>query len=442
MSFGPPALKTRTSTNTSGTSIAAPSPRYVRFCASSFAISQRYTALIAKLPERARPSRSHLAGALGLGEAEEELLERRRPRDERPDADPRLAERDRGRGDRVRLRLEAELPALEDEPGDARLVQEQRPRPLGIGRLQPVAAACAPQQLAQRPLVGDAAAADDGDAVAELLHLGEQVARENDRDPLAGEPLDERAHVAHPRRVEAGRRLVQQEQPRRAQERGGDAEALPHPVRVAADAIVGAVGEVDELEHLVDARAGAVAVEVGEQAQVAPARQVGVEPRPLDEPGDAVERPRALDERVASVQLDAARRRPDQAEHHPQRRRLAGAVRAEEAVDVAGVDGQVDLVHGDEVAVALEQGSRRDRRRVAHASAAASASATAAVTEPASTYATPPRCHVTAVPSGVDSSWPAAPAIVTDGSAPIGPAEPAVASAACSNTATAPRPSP
>ena len=39
MSFGPPVLKIRTNVKISGTAIATPSPRYVRFCARSFSSS-------------------------------------------------------------------------------------------------------------------------------------------------------------------------------------------------------------------------------------------------------------------------------------------------------------------------------------------------------------------------------------------------------------------
>ena len=56
------------------------------------------------------------------------------------------------------------------------------------------------------------------------------------------------------RRVEAGRRLVEQQQARLAQQRRGDPEPLAHPVRVAADPVLGAVGELDDLERLVDPR--------------------------------------------------------------------------------------------------------------------------------------------------------------------------------------------
>ena len=55
--------------------------------------------------------------------------------------------------------------------------------------------------------------------------------------PFAGETADQQAHVAHPARVEAGRGLVEDQQARAAQQRRGDAEALAHAVRVAADAV-------------------------------------------------------------------------------------------------------------------------------------------------------------------------------------------------------------
>ena len=60
-------------------------------------------------------------------------------------------------------------------------------------------------------------------------------------------------------------------------------------------------------------------------------------------------------DRVAAEQPGAARRWPDQAEQHPQRGGLAGAVRAQVAVDVAGLDGQVDAVDRGQVAVALHR---------------------------------------------------------------------------------------
>src|SRR5256885_3568079 len=51
--------------------------------------------------------------------------------------------------------------------------------------------------------------------------------------PFAGEAAHEVAHVAHACRIETGRRLVEEKQARRAQERRRDPEPLAHPVRVA-----------------------------------------------------------------------------------------------------------------------------------------------------------------------------------------------------------------
>ncbi len=208
--------------------------------------------------------------------------------------------------------------------------------------------------------------------------------------PSDSKPLHELAHVAHACRVEAGRGLVEQQQLRVAQKRSGDAEPLPHPVRVAADAVLAAIAQLDDVEHLLDARARDATVEIAEQVQVAAAGQIRVEARALDETGHAVQSTRSVDQRVAAEETRLALGRPDQPEQHPQRGRLAGAVRAEVAEDVASIDRQVDVVDGDDVAVALDQSSRFERRRVAHPSDRAADSAAEVGTDPASTYETPP----------------------------------------------------
>ena len=89
-------------------------------------------------------------------------------------------------------------------------------------------------------------------------------------DAVRGERLDELADEAHAGRVQAGGRLVEQQQPRPADQRRGDAEPLAHPRREAAHALSGAVGETDLREHPRELRAGAVAglVEPGEHLEV------------------------------------------------------------------------------------------------------------------------------------------------------------------------------
>ena len=176
-------------------------------------------------------------------------------------ADPGLAERDRERGDRLLVggeararRRRARRPRRPAGRGSTRA------RALRLGRSQPVAARRRREQLARarprrrsRPLRMIATRLQSSSTSCE------QVAGEQDRDPLAGEAAHEVAHVAHPGRVEPGRRLVEQEQPRLAQQRGGDPEPLAHAVRVAADPVLRPVAQLDELEHLVDPGARAAA---------------------------------------------------------------------------------------------------------------------------------------------------------------------------------------
>ncbi len=230
---------------------------------------------------------------------------------------------------------------------------------------QPVALARLAAQVLERALVGEPARAHDRDPVAELFDLGQQVAGKQHGHPPGRELPDQVAHVAHPARVQTGRRLVEQQQLRLPQQRGGKPEPLPHPVRVAADLVLGALAQADDLQHLVDPRRRPTAVERREQLEVAATIHVGVEGGRFDEAGDALESRDAL-LRVAPEEPDGPGRRPDQSEHHSQRGGLAGAVGAEVAEDVADLDRQVDLVDRDDLAVALDQAADLDRSRLRH----------------------------------------------------------------------------
>src|SRR4029077_24875 len=100
---------------------------------------------------------------------------------------------------------------------------------------------------------------------------------------------------------------------------------------------------------------------------------------------NALERSDA-DHRIAPKQSHGPGRGTDQPEHHPQRGRLAGAVRPQIAVNVADVDRQIDAGDGGDLPISLDKPPNLDGRRargldVAH-SARAAASAAAAGTEP------------------------------------------------------------
>src|SRR5207253_1785696 len=113
------------------------------------------------------------------------------------------------------------------------------------------------------------------------------------------------------------------------------------------------------------AAAGAAAVERRQQLEVGAAGKVGVEARLFDDSGDSLQRANRIIGWVAAEEPDRAAVAPDQPEQHSHRRRLAGAVRAEEAVDVTRLDGEVDVVDGGQVAVAFDEAAYLGRSLLA-----------------------------------------------------------------------------
>ena len=123
-------------------------------------------------------------------------------------------------------------------------------------------------------------------------------------------------------------------------------------------------GEAECLEQLGRARLRGVALQAeqaAQQNQVLPPGQVLVDRCHLageaDQPADGV---RLLDDVVAKHLARALIRR-EQRRQHADRRRLAGAVRSEDAVDRSGTDGQVDAVDSSGLAKRLHEAVGLDR---------------------------------------------------------------------------------
>ena len=310
-----------------------------------------------------------------LGEREEALLERGGVGNQRAQPDVRARELEAELLDLGFLGSDADAVRADDELADSREALADPGCPRIVGRAQGVGAGCGGAQLVETAFVDDAPRADDRDAVAQLLDLVHEVAREQHGDAAGGQRADQGAHVPHARRVEPGGGLVEQQQPRAADQRPGDAEALAHAVRVAADAILRPVGEVHGVEGLVDLRARVAAVERRDELEVLAAGEVGIEARRLDEPRHAIQCALAVDHRIPAEEPCAAPARTDQPEQDAQRCGLAGAVGAEVSVDVARLDGEVDVVDGGDGAVGLDESARLDDR--GHASTARNAASAA-----------------------------------------------------------------
>ncbi len=79
---------------------------------------------------------------------------------------------------------------------------------------------------------------DDDQVVGEEFHLGEQMAGDQDGASLGGEGLEEIAHPADALGVQSVGRLVEDQNLRIADQRGGDAEPLAHTEGIALELAV------------------------------------------------------------------------------------------------------------------------------------------------------------------------------------------------------------
>ena len=218
----------------------------------------------------------------------------------------------------------------------------------------------------------DRALGEDQDAVGELLRLVEVVGGEQDRRALeVGEPVHEVMELAPGVRVEAGGRLVEEQQLRPADDADRHVQAPPLPTGERGDLLIGELGQADHLEQLVDRDGprhlgrrvgGEVAAQLGEEAArrppgvIAPGLQhhAGARPPVLAGPG-----------RVLAEHADLARGAHPEAFEDLDRGRLPGAVGAEQADHLAPAHLELDAVEDVVRAVAhaqLAHGDQRGRR--------------------------------------------------------------------------------
>ena len=208
-------------------------------------------------------------------------------------------------------------------------------------------------QLARRALRDEAAAVHDGESVAEALRLVHEMRRQQHRLALLQQLLQSLPDEVARLRVEAGGRLVEDEQVGVVHQRARQGEAPLHAARQCADLRLGAAGQAGEVEQMRDARAhralGQAEVAAIHQ-QVFRRREVRVEVVHLRHDADAHARlARAARHRQAR-QADLARVRRGQAESAAQGRRLAGAVGPQQSVAFPGAQLESQpLQHGDAV---------------------------------------------------------------------------------------------
>ena len=151
--------------------------------------------------------------------------------------------------------------------------------------------------------------------------------------------------------------------------RARDRQALHHPAGEAEDELVGAVRELKTLEKALRAaralRGRDPEVRAVEEEDLARGQRE-VEVRPLRHDADPPLDGDSADPDLLLADPGAARRRPDARRQHADRRRLAGAVRAEQAEDLAGPDLERQVVERHDLDLLLSVGSRAAREGNAH----------------------------------------------------------------------------
>jgi hypothetical protein len=220
---------------------------------------------------------------------------------------------------------------------------QQFTQAVGLGRshLHQLAGSCG--EFVDGCLHDQPAVIDDHHFVNHLLQLGEDVAGHEHRAALIGERANVLAQPMDASRVQTVRRLVEDEQFRLAEDCRRDTEPLPHAQRETADPLVCRREQTNLGQCFVDPVRGRTDGR-RDDAQCVAGLPSGMEPRLQDrahEPAGTREVAVALPE-----YLDGAQRRLGEVEDHSQRRRLSGAIRAEESSDPTRTDVEAEPVNG------------------------------------------------------------------------------------------------
>ena len=105
-------------------------------------------------------------------------------------------------------------------------------------------------ELRRCALGDELATGDHRDPVAQLVGLEHVVRGEQHGRPELDERRDGLPELSGADRVDADARLVQEQHLRLVDQATGDVQPLPHPTRVALDALPLATGQTHELEEL------------------------------------------------------------------------------------------------------------------------------------------------------------------------------------------------
>ena len=245
--------------------------------------------------------------------------------------------------------------------GDALDLGQPRRRPVDLDRLGPGVLG---DQLARRADGDGLAVRHDRDLVAEALGLLDVVRAHQDRDALGAQPVDQRPQLLADLRVEADGRLVEQQQLRLVQQRAGDQQAPAHAAAELVDLRLAALGEVRDGERRGRSRprGGRRTRGRGGRRRAGSARRSAT--RRGCRAGARRPSPREPAWSRSGSRYPSTSSSPSSADHLRRqglhRRRLARAVRAEQADAGPERDVEIEAVDGGDRAEALHDAAQPD----------------------------------------------------------------------------------
>ena len=235
-------------------------------------------------------------------------------------------------------------------------------RAASAGRRRRTPSRRTPTPVGDRAGRDGASLVDDHHVAAGLLHLGEQVARDHHGAPGVGVSPQHLSHRVDLRRIEAVRRLVEDQQVGQAQHRLGDGQSLTHAMGIRLDPAVDRRAEIGDLQRFSSARR--------RPAGRSPASTISWSgPKVRQEAGTFDETSYPGKDLGPCVNLgtehqDPAGGRANESHHHSEGGGLPRAVRAQEPEDLAAMHVETHVLdRSDTAGIGLAQTADGQRQR-------------------------------------------------------------------------------